>query len=131
MGASPYSTDLTDAEWSLIEPLLPGATPGSPPDPDLRLVINGIFFLMRSGSDFWICLERMALAGPLALRGKTRLLKRPVSASRYANPHRPGISWACGLRTQADVIHSKSADRLATNVRRGLASWFLLSACVL
>src|SRR5438105_9099043 len=73
----------------------------------------------------------MALAGPLALRGKTRLLKRPASASRYANPHRPGISWACGLRTQADVIHSKSADRLATNVRRGLASWLLLSACVL
>ena len=50
MGASPYSTDLTDAEWSLIEPLLPGATPGSPPDPDLRLVINGILFLIRSGS---------------------------------------------------------------------------------
>ena len=63
MGASPYSTDLTDAEWSLIEPLLPGATPGSPPDPDLRLVINGIFFLMRSGCDLrtsppWSTAER-------------------------------------------------------------------------
>ena len=41
--SAPYG-DLTDAEWSLIEPLFP-----EPRGHDLRLVINGIFFLMRSG----------------------------------------------------------------------------------
>ena len=41
--------DLTDAEWSLIEPLV-SWPPVRAVDHDLRLVINGIFFLMRSGS---------------------------------------------------------------------------------
>jgi Putative transposase of IS4/5 family (DUF4096) len=41
--------DLTEADWTLIEALLP-TLPGSPVGHDLRLVINGIFFLMRSGS---------------------------------------------------------------------------------
>jgi putative transposase len=50
MTESPYRSDLTDAEWSLIEPLLPRPTGDSRPGQDLRLVINGIFFLLRSGS---------------------------------------------------------------------------------
>jgi transposase len=41
--------DLTDAEWSLIEPLLPRPA-GGPPGQDLRLVLNGILFLIRSGA---------------------------------------------------------------------------------
>ena len=43
-----YCSDLTDLEWALIKPLLPG--PGSPAGDDLRLVINGICFLVRSGT---------------------------------------------------------------------------------
>jgi len=38
---------LTDTEWSLIEPLVCGARDMAV-DHDLRLVVNGIFFLMRS-----------------------------------------------------------------------------------
>ena len=49
MNHSPLYSDLTDADWTVIEPLLP-RLPGSPTGHDLRLVINGIFFLMRSGS---------------------------------------------------------------------------------
>jgi transposase len=45
-----HCTDLTDAEWSLIEPLLSECPPGNAAGQDLRLVINGIFFLRRSGS---------------------------------------------------------------------------------
>ena len=41
--------DLTDTEWSLIEPLL-SRLPIRMVDHDLRVVINGILFLMRSGS---------------------------------------------------------------------------------
>jgi transposase len=40
------SSDLTEADWTLIEPLLPKLSTGH----DLRLVIDGILFLMRSGS---------------------------------------------------------------------------------
>ena|SRR5437763_6507065 len=49
MAESPHYGDLTDAEWSLIEPLLPRVAVG-PSGQALRLVINGILFLIRSGS---------------------------------------------------------------------------------
>ena len=44
--------DLTDAEWTIIAPLLPGAE-GSKhgrPRPDDRKVLNGIFFVLRTGT---------------------------------------------------------------------------------
>jgi transposase len=46
----PYSTDLSDAEWSCIEPHLP--TPkatGRPRVHTLREVLNAIFYIVRSG----------------------------------------------------------------------------------
>ena len=45
-----YATDLTDAQWEVIGPLLP--TPkrrGRPREVNLRTVIDGILFLNRSG----------------------------------------------------------------------------------
>jgi len=44
--------DLTDAEWSIIAPLLPGAEgkKNGRPRPDDRKVINGIFFVLRTGT---------------------------------------------------------------------------------
>jgi putative transposase len=45
-----YPSDLSDAQWQLLEPLLP--TPkstGRPRQWDLRHVLNGIFYLVRSG----------------------------------------------------------------------------------
>ena len=50
MTESLYCSDLTDAEWSLIEPLLPKSADDCPPGQSPRLVINGILFLIRSGS---------------------------------------------------------------------------------
>ena len=41
--------DLTDFEWSVIEPLLPTGRPG-PERKDDRLVLNGIFWVLRSGA---------------------------------------------------------------------------------
>ena len=44
--------DVTDAEWTIIAPLLPGAEGknNSRPRPDDRKVRNGIFFILRSGA---------------------------------------------------------------------------------
>src|SRR5258705_11459259 len=44
--------DLTDAEWSIIAPLLPGAEgkKSGRPRPDDRKVLNGIFFGLRTGT---------------------------------------------------------------------------------
>ena len=45
-----YPTNLTDAQWSLLEPLLPVAKPGGRPRTvNLREVVNGINYLSRSG----------------------------------------------------------------------------------
>jgi putative transposase len=45
-----YQTDLTDAEWSYIEPHLPtSAAPGRPRVHTLREVLDAIFYILRSG----------------------------------------------------------------------------------
>jgi len=50
MTRKPYPSDLTDAQWALIEPLLPAARPGGRPrTADLREVLNGLLYLNREG----------------------------------------------------------------------------------
>ncbi len=45
-----YPSDLSDHEWALLKPLLPPAKPGGRPrSVDLRRILNGIFYLLRSG----------------------------------------------------------------------------------
>ena len=46
----PYRSDLTDAQWELIRPLLPPAKSGGRPrSVDLREVVNTLFYQARSG----------------------------------------------------------------------------------
>ena len=45
-----YETDLTDAEWAVVEPLLPKpASCGRPPLWPMREILNGIFYVLRGG----------------------------------------------------------------------------------
>ena len=45
-----YQTDLTDAEWVVIEPHLPPARgTGRPRSWPMREIVNGIFYVMRAG----------------------------------------------------------------------------------
>lgn len=53
-----YPTDLTNAEWRILEPLIPAAKPGGrPPKWTRRAIVNGIFYLVRSGCQ-WRLLPR-------------------------------------------------------------------------
>lgn len=48
MERKPYPSDLTDAQWRLIAPLIPGAKPGGRPRKyDMREVVNGLLYLTR------------------------------------------------------------------------------------
>jgi len=48
--AEVYPTDLTDEQWAMIEPLLPPAKCGGRPRAaNLRMVLNTIFYLIRTG----------------------------------------------------------------------------------
>jgi putative transposase len=45
-----YPSDMTDAEWALLEPLIPPAKPGGRPrETDMREAINAILYLLRTG----------------------------------------------------------------------------------
>jgi transposase len=46
----PYPTDLTAAEWALLEPLVPVPKPGGrPARPSRRELLNAMLYLARSG----------------------------------------------------------------------------------
>jgi putative transposase len=45
-----YPSDLTDAQWQLVEPFIPPPKPGGRPRTiDPREVLNAIFYLLRTG----------------------------------------------------------------------------------
>ena len=49
-GMIPYPSDLTAAQWALIEPLLPAAkTRGRKRKVDLRSLTNAIFYVLKGG----------------------------------------------------------------------------------
>ncbi len=53
-----YPTDLTDAQWAVLAPLIPPPTPGGRPRRlDMRQVLNAIFYIDRAGCQ-WRMLPR-------------------------------------------------------------------------
>jgi putative transposase len=45
-----YSSDVTEKEWAILEPLIPAAKPGGrPQEIERREIVNGILYVLRSG----------------------------------------------------------------------------------
>jgi putative transposase len=56
MKRRPYPTDLTDAQWQRLEPLIPPPKPGGRDrSTDMREVLNAIQYVVRTGCQ-WYCL---------------------------------------------------------------------------
>ncbi len=50
MSREPYSSDLTDAQWQRIAPLIPPAKPGGRHrSVDIRAILNAIFYRTKTG----------------------------------------------------------------------------------
>jgi len=52
-----YATDLTDAQWELIKPMLPPARRRGRPRTDLRRVLNALLYVVKAGCP-WSLLPR-------------------------------------------------------------------------
>jgi transposase len=47
-----YTTDLSDKEWDIIEPLLPKKKKTRPPEWTKREILNGIFYQLKNGCNW-------------------------------------------------------------------------------
>jgi len=114
-----YPSDLTDAQWALIEPHLPVYPGGRPRKTDLRRVVNAIFYVLRTGcqwrflpkdfppkSTVWRYFDEWRSDGTFELIHD--LLRRKVRAA--AKPYSP--------RTSASV-DSQSVDTTSGGEQRG------------
>ncbi|MCL4546080.1 MAG: transposase [Chloroflexi bacterium] len=53
-----YTTDLSDVELALLEPLLPPPKPrGQPPKWPLHLIVNGMLYIVRTGCQWCLLLR--------------------------------------------------------------------------
>ena len=51
MPRRPYPSDLSDAQWRVLEPLIPPPKPGGRPrSVDIREVVNAILYVARNGA---------------------------------------------------------------------------------
>ena len=131
-----YSIDITDAQWQVLEPLIPPAKPGGRPRTvDMREVINGIFYVTRSGCAWrlvphdlppwgtvWYYFRQWRLDGTWqkihdALRSQTR-----VAAGREESPS------AAILDSQSVKTTEKGGRGAMTQERKSLAANGILSS---
>jgi putative transposase len=58
MSKRSYSTDLSDAQWEILAPLIPPAKPGGHPrTSEMRGICNAIFYVLKTGCQ-WNLLPR-------------------------------------------------------------------------
>ena len=84
----PRRYELSDFEWSIIEPLLPNKPRGVPRSNDRR-VLNGIYWRLRTGSPWAEIPERYGPATTCYNRF-VRCELPPVSLDSYLSERRPG-----------------------------------------
>jgi putative transposase len=54
MTRKPYPSDLTDAQWAILAPLIPPARPGGAPRRvEMREVLNAILYVLRTGCPWY------------------------------------------------------------------------------
>src|SRR6187397_2983395 len=115
MRAYHYASDLTDAQWALIEPHLPAAPPGGRPRiTDMRDVVDAIFYILRTGcqwrylpkdfpprSTVWRYFDEWRHNGTLdtihdALRKKVRAQEKPYSPRTTASVDSQSVDTTSG-----------------------------------
>jgi transposase len=109
-----YPSDLTDAQWALIEPLLPVSSRGRPRVTKLRRVVDAILYVLRTGcqwrylpADFppkstvWRYFDRWRTDGTLdrihdRLRRRVRADEKPYSPRTTASVDSQSVDTTSG-----------------------------------
>src|ERR1700756_448284 len=97
-----YDTDLTDAAWAWVGPVLPAARPvGRPRTTNLRAVLNAILYLLRTGCQWRLLPREFPPCGTVSLSfraGKTpgvgvNLLGCSTSRPIVMPDEKPVLRW--------------------------------------
>ena len=125
--STPRRYELTDFEWSIIQPLLPNKPRGKPRVDD-RKVLNGIYWRLRTGSPWDDIPERYGPPTTCANRFRrwakigvwdrifaavsTRLRRRPADDRRLVHPGSP--AWKRTVKRGSAWGRLRAGDRLWT-----------------
>src|SRR6266853_448048 len=127
MRTQSYPSDLSDAQWSLIEPHLPVYPGGRPRKTDLRDVVDAIFFLLRSGcqwrylpkdfppkSTVWRYFDEWRHNGTLDIIHDT--LRKKVRAAE--KPYAPRTTASVDSGTAAQALFARLEGQPVSRVKR-------------
>ena len=131
--STPRRYELTDFEWSIIQPLLPNKPRGVPRADD-RKVLNGIYWRLRTGSPWADIPERYGPATTCANRfrrwGKigvwtasSKPYRGPMTATcRWSIPPRSGFTSMAATSKRGSARHAfRRSGRLSIPVHGALA----------
>ena len=105
-----YPSDLTDAEWALVEPMIPPAKRGGRRrEVNVREVLNAIFYVLSTGCQW------QALPKDLPPKSTAHSLLHAVGLGRHAGAHPPRAlrrhARARGPRGQPDRRDHRQPER--------------------